>query len=125
MLLILMEGDNVQSVPLIGDPRQAVMAKRQPGIAAKPMGRILGQTVGTREQLLFAATTAGQENDVGIYCYCDGQVNRLTSPEEFLPLLQDVRGPPVLSLAGDSQQTVAFILPAAADSTALYVTSLP
>jgi hypothetical protein len=125
MLLILMEGHIVQSVPLIGDPTQPVMARRQPGIAAKPMGRILGQSVGARQQLLFAATTAGQENDVGIYCYCDGQVNRLTSPEEFLPLLQGVRGRPVLSLAGDSQQTVAFVVPAPGDSTAIYVASLP
>jgi hypothetical protein len=127
MLLALMEGDSVQTVPLIGDPSQAVMARRQGGAALKHLGRILGQTVGAREQLLFAASTAEQENDLAVYCYCDGQVARLTSVEEYLPILQGVRGRPILGLSGDLQQTIAFIVPGGqgADSTAIYVTSLP
>lgn len=127
MLLALVEGDNVQMVPLLGEPGQAVMAKRQAGIPSKPLGRILGQTAGAKEKLLFAATTAGQESDLGFYCYCDGQATRLTSPEEFLPILQTARGASMLSLAGDLQQTLTFIVPAgpAADSTSIYVTSLP
>jgi hypothetical protein len=127
MLLALMEGDSVQTVPLIGDPSQAVMARRQGGAALKHLGRVLGQTVGAREQLLFAASTAEQENDLAVYCYCDGQVTRLTSVEEYLPILQGVRGRPILGLSGDLQQTIAFIVPGGqgADSTAIYVTSLP
>ncbi len=127
MLLALMEGDNVQMVPLLGEPGQAVMAKRQAGIPSRPLGRILGQTAGAQEKLLFAATTAGQESDLGFYCYCDGQAARLTSPEEFLPIVQTARGASMLSLAGDLQQTLTFIVPAgpAADSTSIYVTSLP
>ncbi len=125
MLLALMEGDNVEVVPLAGEPAQAVMAKRQTGAALKPLGHILGQTVGAQEKLLFAATTAEQESDLGVYCYCDGQVTRLTSSEEFSPIA--LHGRPVLSLAGDSEQTVAFIVADSqnADSTAIYVTSLP
>jgi hypothetical protein len=127
MLIALMEGDSVQTVPLPGEPGQAVMARRQAGIPSKPLGRILGQTAGAQEKLLFAATTAGQESDLGFYCYCEGQAARLTSPEELLPIVQTLRGAPILSLAADSQQTLTFIVPAgpAADSTSIYVTSLP
>lgn len=127
MLLVLMEGDNVQMVPLQGDPLQTVMARRQAGVLLKPLGRVLGQTVGAGEKLLFAATSAERENDLGVYCYCDGQVTRLTAPEEFLPILQAGHGRPILSLAGDLQQTVAFIVPGSSgpDSTSIYVTSLP
>lgn len=127
MLLALVEGDNVEVVPLRGEPALAVMARRQAGTALKPLGHILGQTVGAQEKLLFAATTAEQESDLGLYCYCDAQVTRLTSPEEFSPMAQTIHGRPVLSLAGDSEQTVAFIVAdsQSADSTAIYVTSLP
>ncbi len=127
MLLVSLEGDNVQTVPLVGDPSQPVRAKRQSGVAFKPLGRILGQTGEAGGNIFFAATTAGQENDFAFYCFCNGQAIRLTSPEEFLPIVQAAQGRPILSLAGDSQHTVAFVVPAgqASDSSAIYVTSLP
>ena len=125
MLLALIEGDSVQTVPLVGDPSQAVMAKRQAGLPSKALGRILGQTVGTREELVFAATSGSQENDLGFYCYCDGQVSRLTSQEEFLPIVQGVGGKAVISLSSDLQQTAAFIVSRGSGGDAIYVTSLP
>lgn len=127
MLLALFEGENVQTVPLLGDPAQAVAARRQAGVTQKPLGRVMGQTVGAGEKLLFAATSADTPAELGLYCYCDGEVIRLKPPEEFMPVIQSGPGRPILSLCGDSQQTLGFIAPGAppGDSASIYVTSLP
>jgi hypothetical protein len=127
MLLVLMEGGNVQTAVLPGDPAQPVVAKRQAETGpVKPLGRIEAQTTGSRGNIIFAATTADQPNDLGLYCFCDGQVIRETPPEEFLPIAQTAPGKPILSLVGDSRETVAFIAPnAAGEGTAIYVTSIP
>ncbi len=127
MLLVLMEGGSVQTLPLVGDPSQVVMAKRLPGVTVKPLGHILGQAGEARGNIIFAATSADHENDVALYCFCDGQAIRLASAVEFLSLKEAVQGRPILSLSGDSQHTVAFIVPTGqgSDSSEIYVTSLP
>ncbi len=127
MLLVLMEGENIQTALLVGDPSQPVMAKRQHGITLKPLGRILGQTTEARGNSIFASATANEENDLALYCYCEGEVTRLTSPEEFLAIRETAGGRTISSLSGDSQHTVAFILPGGpgGDSGAIYVTSVP
>jgi hypothetical protein len=127
MLLVMMEGESVQTAVLLGDPSQAVTARRPDGATApKLLGRIQGQTATPRGNIIFAASAADVVNDVGLYCFCDGQVIRLTSAEEFAPITQAAPGKPLLSLTGDAQQTTAFIAPGAVEgASAIYVTSIP
>jgi len=127
MLLVLMEGDSVQTALLPGEPAQAVLARKPTGGAeVRPLARIEGQTAGAQGNIIFAAAAAEPAADLGLYCYCDGQVIRLTSPEDFLPITQAAPGMPVLSLTGDSQQTLAFIAPGSGGvASAIYVTSIP
>lgn len=127
MLLVLVEGEKVETAALDGDPSQAVVAKLPPGATLKPLGRIQSQTAGARENIIFAAAPADQESDLALYCFCDGQVTRLTSVEEFRPITEVARGRPIYSLASDSHQTVTFIAPCGegGDAVGIYVTSLP
>jgi hypothetical protein len=127
MVLVLMEGGNVQTALLPGDPSAPVVAKRLPNVPPpSPLGQIEGQTTGAQGDIIFAATRADLPSDLALYCYCSGQVNRLTSPEDFLPITQAAPGKPLLSLVGDSQQTAAFIAAGAGgEASAIYVTSLP
>jgi len=127
MVLVVMEGDNVQTALLPGDPSQPVMARHVAGAPeVKPLGQIEGQTTSAQGNIIFAATPLESPNDVGFYCFCGGQVTRLTSVEEFLPIVQAAPGKPILSLAGDSQQTQAFIAAGASEAgSAIYVTSIP
>jgi hypothetical protein len=127
MVLVLMEGGNVQTALLRGDPSEPVVTKRLPNAPPpSPLGQIEGQTTGPQGDIIFAATRADLPSDLALYCYCSGQVNRLTSPEDFLPITQTAPGKPLLSLVGDSQQTVAFIAAGAGgEASAIYVTSLP
>ena len=127
MVLVVMEGENVQTALLAGDPSQPVMAKR---VAAhpevKPLGQIEGQTTSAQGNIIFAATPLDSPADVGLYCFCAGEVTRLTSTDEFLPIVLAAPGKPILSLAGDSQQAEAFIAPDVSEvGSAIYVTSIP
>ncbi len=126
VVLVEVEGDNVQTLELAGDPSQPVMAKHPPGVTLNALGRVLGQTFEARGNIIFAATTAGQENDLALYCFCDGVGMRLTSPEEFQSLMEAVGGRTLVSLAGDSQYTVGFILSGGqgGSSSGIYVTSV-
>ena len=127
MVLVIMEGENVQTALLPGDPSQPVMARHIAGTPeVKPLGQIEGQTTSAQGNIIFAATPLDSPDDVGLYCFCEGQVTRLTSAEEFSPIVQAAPGKPILSLAGDSQQTEAFIAPGASEGgSAIYVTSIP
>jgi hypothetical protein len=127
MLLVLMQGQKVQTATLQGDPAQPVMSKLPPGTLSLPLGQVQGQTTGLRGNIIFASAPLEQETDLALYCYCDGQINRLTSPEGFLPITQFSQGRPISSLAGDAQHTVAFIAPndVSGDSDAIYVVSVP
>ena len=126
MLMVVVEGDQVESAALAGNPAQAVQAKRVGTELIKPVGRILAQTMGARGNILFAAAPADQETDLGLYCYCEGQLVRLTSLEEFLPITQGARAGRILALGSDAQQTTAFIVPGdQEEASAIYVTSVP
>ena len=127
MVVVIMEGENVQTALLPGDPSQPVMARRVEGaLGAKLLAQIEGQTTSAQGNIIFAATALDSPDDVGLYCYCEGQVTRLTSAEEFSPVVQIVPGKPILSLVGDGQQTEAFIAPGAAEAgSAIYVSSIP
>jgi len=126
MLMVVVDGDQVESAALVGAPTQAVRAKRVGTAPVRPVGRILAQAMGSRGNSLFAATPADQESDLGLYCYCEGQLVRLTSPEEFLPITHGGKGSRILSLASDARETTAFIVPGdQEEASAIYVTSVP
>jgi len=127
MLVVMMEGESVRTAVLAGEPALPVLAKRPEGSLALPLGRIQGQTTGPRGNMIFAAAPAAQPNDLALYCYCENQVTRLTSPEEFLPITGAALGRPISALAGDARQTMALIAPnePAGDATAMYVVSVP
>jgi hypothetical protein len=126
MLLVVIEAGNVSTLVLSGDPTQPVKARKTEQGAPPVLGRIQGQTTGPRG-IVFAAAPAEQANDLALYCYCDGQVNRLTSSEEFVPVTIPAAGRPLSSLTGDGRHTIAFIVPSEAgtDATAIYVVSIP
>jgi hypothetical protein len=127
MILVVMEGENVQTALLAGDPSQPVMVRHVTGTPeVKPLGQVEGQTPSAQGNIIFAATPLDSPADVGLYCLCAGQVTRLTSAEEFLPIAQPAAGKPILSLGGDSEHTVAFIAPDPVEGgAAIYVTSIP
>jgi len=127
LVLVIMEGENVQTALLPGDASQPVMARHLADAPElKPVGQVEGQTTSAQGNIIFAATSLDSPDDIGLYCFCGGQVARLTSSDDFAPVIQTAPGKPILSLVGDSQQTAAFIAPGAAGGgTAIYVTSIP
>ena len=127
LVLVVMEGDNVQTALLPGDPSLPVMAKRIAGAPEiKPLARIEGQTTSAQDDIIFAAASLDAPDDLALYQLAAGQVTRLTSPGEFTPFVAAAPGKAILSLTGDSQQTEAFIVPgSAAAGSAIYATSIP
>jgi len=127
MVLVLMEGEGAQTALLAGDPSQPVKARKPaPGSVLKPFREVQGQAAGASGHIIFAATAADDPGDLGLYCYCEAQVTRLTSPEDFLSITQSAPGKPLLSVVSDTQRTLAFIAPAGNEpSAAIYVTSIP
>jgi len=127
MLFVLLEGANIQTAPLLGDPSKPVLAKKSPGLLpTKPVSGIESLTIGPRGDLLFAAAPDDAPNDLGLFCYCDCTLNRLTTPEDFQSITQAAPGKPILSLTSDTQQNVAFIAPTASgEATAIYVAGIP
>ena len=126
MLLVYLENGSIQTALLAGDPTKPVMAKQSLSTTPlKPVGKILSLTIGPRGNMIFAAAPTDAPNDLALYCNCDGQENRLTTPEDFLPITSAGPGKPILSLTGDTQQTIAFIAPTnGGDNTAIYVTAI-
>jgi hypothetical protein len=127
MVLVVMEGENVQTALLAGDPSQPVVARHAAGTPeVKPLGQVEGQTTSAQGNIIFAATPLDSPADLGLYCFCAAQLTRLTSPEEFLPIVQSALGKPILSLSGDAERTEAFVAPDAGEGgSAIYVTSIP
>ena len=126
MLLGYLENGSIQTALLAGDPTKPVMAKQSLSTTPlKPVGRILSLTIGPRGNMIFAAAPTDAPNDLALYCNCEGQANRLTTPDDFLPITTAGPGKPILSLTGDTQQTIAFIAPTmSGDNTAIYVTAI-
>lgn len=126
MLLVSLESGTVEAALLEGDPTKPVMVKQSPtATPVKPVGGILSLTIGPQGNVIFAAAPADTPNDIALYCHCDGQANRLTTPDDFLPIVSAGPGKPIISLTGDTQQTIAFIAPTSSgDSTGIYVTAM-
>jgi hypothetical protein len=126
MLLVYLENGSIQTAVLAGDPTKPVMAKQSlTTTPVKPVDRLVSLALGPAGNLIFAAAPFDAPNDLALYCDCNGQENRLTTPDDFLPIVSAAPGKPILSLTGDSQQTVAFIAPTPdGDNTAIYVTAI-
>jgi hypothetical protein len=126
MLVVYLENGSFQTALVAGDPTKPVMAKQSLStIPLKPVGKIVSVTIGSRSNLIFAAAPTNAANDLALYCNCEGQADRLTTSDDFLPITVAGPGKPIFSLTGDMQETIAFIAPGATgDNTAIYVTAI-
>ncbi len=127
MLLVYLENGSIQTALLAGDPTKPVMAKQSLSTTPlKSVGRIISLTIGPRGNMIFAAAPTDAPSDLALYCNCDGQEDRLTTPDDFLPITTAGPGKPIFSLTGDTQQTTAFIAPTinGGDNTGIYVTTI-
>jgi hypothetical protein len=126
MLLVYLENASLQTVLLAGDPTKPVMVKQSlTTTAVRAVAGIESFTLGPRGNIIFAATPTDSQSDLALYCDCDGQEARLTTPEDFMPITTAGPGKPILSLTGDLQQTIAFIGPGVnGDNAAIYITTI-
>jgi hypothetical protein len=115
LLLVLLQGGNAQTAELAGDPSQPVKAQLAPGggpASDFSFETIQGQAAGRRAgSIIFAAVPSGQANGFGIFCFCEGQVVRLTAQADFGLLLGNLNAKPIGSFAGDGDGTVALVAP--------------
>ncbi len=131
MLLVLLEGDHAETALLAGDPSQPVVAEIGPGVGAQSdssFAEIQGQAAGRRiGSVIFAGIPDGQTDAFGLFCFCGGQVTRLTTPADFGLLLNELNGRPIDSLAGDGHGTVALIAPVGTQpgGNAIFVCNIP
>jgi hypothetical protein len=131
MLLVLLQGDRADTALLVGDPSQPVVAQVSPGTGAADaslFAAIEGQAAGRRSgSVIFAGVPSGQPNNFGLFCFCGGQVTRLTTPVDFGLLLSSLNERPIDSLAGDGQGTVALIAPVGTQpgGNAIFVCNIP
>jgi hypothetical protein len=126
MLLVDFENGRLETALVGGDPSKPVMAKQSLSTTpVQAVNRIVSLTIGSRGNLVFASAPASAPSDLALFCFCDGQSNRLTSADDFAPITAAGPGKPIVSLTGDGRQTVAFIAPGSGgDNTAIYVTEL-
>ncbi len=127
LVFVLAEGDSIQTAMLRGDPTASIRAKKTAKSPPVELARIQGQTAGPRGNIILAAATLRNPNDLALYCYCEAELVRLTSPEEFLSVTEAAPGRPIISLASDGRRNVAFIVPAefGSDATSIFVVSIP
>jgi hypothetical protein len=115
MLLVLLQGNHAETAELSGDPSQPVMAQIAPNAGAasdSSFAAIQGQAAGRRTgSIIFAGVPSGQADAFGLFCFCGGQVVRLTTQADFGLLLNNLDGKPIGSFAGDGQGTVALVAP--------------
>jgi hypothetical protein len=126
-VFVLAEGDRIQTALLTGEPTTAVRARKTAKSPPVALARIQGQTAGPRGNVIVAAAPQKNPADLGLYCYCEGELVRLTSPEELLPVTEMAGGRPISSIASAGSRTVTFIAPAetGSDASSIYVVSIP
>ncbi len=127
LVFVLVEGEQVQTAMLAGDPVTPIKARRTDKSPPVELARIQGQTAGPRGNVIIAAAPQKNPGDLALYCYCEAELVRLSSPEEFLPVTMAAEGRPVTSIASDGRRTVTFIAPAetGSDATTIFVVSIP
>lgn len=127
LVLVLAEGEGIQTAMLTGDPAAPLMARKTAKSPPVELTRIQGQTAGPRGNVIIAAAPQKNPGDLALYCYCEGELVRLTSPEELLPVTSSAEGRPIPSIASDGRRNVAFIAPAEAgsDAMSIFVVSIP
>jgi hypothetical protein len=126
-VFVLAEGDKIQTALLTGEPTTAIRARKTAKSPPVALARIQGQTAGPRGNVIVAAAPQKNPTDLALYCYCEGELVRLTSPEELLPVTEMAGGRPISSIASDGSRTVTFIAPAetGSDASSIYVVSIP
>ena len=129
LLLVLLQGNHAETAELSGDPAHPVMAQNAPGAGGDPrFSAIQGQAAGRRSgSIIFAGVPSGQTDGFGLFCFCGGQVVRLTSQADFGLLLGNLSSKPITSFAGDGQGTVALVAPVGAQpgANAIFVCDTP
>ena len=127
LVFVLADGEQVQTAMLTGNPATPIKARKTDKSPPVELARIQGQTAGPRGNVIIAAAPQKNPADLALYCYCEAELVRLSSPEEFLPITMVAEGRPVTSIASDGQKTVTFIAPAETDSdaTTIFVVSIP
>jgi hypothetical protein len=127
LVFVLAEGDRIQTAMLRGEPTAPIKAKKTAKSPPVELTRIQGQTAGPRGNVIVAAAPQKTPSDLALYCYCEAELVRLTSPEEFLPVTEAAAGRPIISIASDGRRNVAFIAPAetGSDATSIFVVSIP
>lgn len=127
LLLVVFDGDKVETAEVEGDPSQPVMGRASSGPPLDlPLAGIEGQAPGAVSgSVVFAATPLAHPNDLAIYCYCGGQAVRESAPEDLS--LLTTGSPSVQSMTSDGQHTVGLIAGSATaqGSNSIYVLSLP
>ena len=126
-VFVLAGGDRIQTALLTGEPTSAIKARKTAKSPPVRLARIQGQTAGPRGNVIVAAAPQKNPSDLALYCYCEGELVRLTSPEEFLPVTELAGGRPITSIASDGRRTVTFIAPAetGSDASSIFVVSIP
>jgi hypothetical protein len=131
LLLVLLQGGDAQTAELSGDPSQPVKAQLAPGggpASDSTFNAIQGQAAGRRAgSIIFAGAPSGDPDGFGIFCFCGGQVVRLTTQVDFGLLLGNLNGKPIGSFAGDGQGTVALVAPVGTQpgANAIFVCDTP
>jgi hypothetical protein len=126
LLLVVLDGEKAETAELQGDPTQPVMGKAPAGLPLDlPFAAIQAQVPGsTSGTVVFAAAPLAHPENLGFYCYCDGQATLLGSPQDA-----DITGAgprSLASMASDGKQTITFVAPGPVQgSNAIYITSLP
>ena len=126
-VFVLAGGDRIQTALLTGEPTSSIKARKTAKSPPVRLARIQGQTAGPRGNVIVAAAPQKNPSDLALYCYCEGELVRLTSPEEFLPVTELAGGRPITSIASDGRRTVTFIAPAetGSDASSIFVVSIP
>ncbi|TAM81052.1 MAG: hypothetical protein EPN47_14335 [Acidobacteria bacterium] len=131
LLLVLLQGNNVQTAELAGAPSQPVKAQIASGggpASDSAFDAIQGQAAGRQAgSIIFAGVPSGQADGFGIFCFCGGQVVRLTTQADFGLLIGNLNGKTIGSFAGDGQGTVALVAPVGNQqgSNAIFVCDTP
>lgn len=129
LLLVILNENQAETMALQGDPTQPVMAKLGAGPPPElPLAAVQSAVAGALGgSIVIASSSAGHPADVAFYCFCNGEVDRLTAPADFAQVQTRPNHRTIRFLTSDGQHTVAFIAPSLAQpgSNAIFITSLP
>jgi hypothetical protein len=128
LLLVILNGTKPDTMALQGDPTQPVTAVLGAGAPPElPLSQLeSGVTSAFGGSVVIASSSAAHPGDLAFYCFCNGEVDRLTTPGDFTQVAILPTGRTILSLTSDGQHTVGFIAPTPGQpsSNAIFITSI-